>query len=322
MKYYVSLIFIAFFLAVQAQQVDRQKVIVEVGTGTWCPSCPAVVDIIHNLKDAGYDVAVVKYHINDNYQNAESVTRKIYYDFPWYPTTYYDSFHIGYDDWATYSVHESYYLDRISTPSSFSLDIGIDDLNESGVTGSVTLEKVDTYIGSNLVLHIALTESHIPDNWHGETEVNYCERSMFPDGHGTALDFSGGDQLMIPFNIDFDSEWVVENMEITYFIQDNDTKEILQADYIDVGDYILGISNNVENEKGMVFPNPANDIISIVSNDQALISNIQIVDVTGRLVFEQTRYNGSININSLKSGIYMISYLEESVSKTVKFVKK
>ena len=195
-------------------------------------------------------------------------------------------------------------------------------MNETSIEGSVSLNKVDTYVGENLVLHIALTESHIPDNWHGETEVNYCERSMFPDGHGTTLDFSGGDELLIPFNFDFDSEWVVENMEITYFIQDNDTKEILQGDFIDVGDYILGISNASENAKGMVYPNPASDMISIVSNGQRTISNIQIIDVTGRLELEQTEYGSSININSLKSGIYMISYLEDSVSKSAKFIKK
>ncbi len=311
-----------FVFVVQSQQVDRQKVVVEVGTGTWCPSCPAVVDIIHDLQNAGYDIAVVKYHINDNYQNAESVTRKIYYDFPWYPTTYYDSNHIGYDDWATYSVHESYYLDRISTPSSFSIDLEVDNVNETSLEGTIILDKVDTYNGDNLVLHVALTESHIPDNWHGETEVNYCERSMFPDGHGSVLDFSGGDQLLVPFNFDIDSEWVLENMEITYFIQDNDTKEILQADFIDVGEYILGISDASENSKGQVFPNPANDIISIVSNGQTSISNIQIIDVTGRLVYQQANYSTSININSLKSGIYMISYLEDSVSKSAKFIKK
>jgi hypothetical protein len=144
---------------------------------------------------------------------------------------------------------------------------------------------------------------------------------MFPDGNGTVLEFSGDDQLNIPFNFDFDSEWVVENMEITYFIQDNDTKEILQGDFIDVGDYILGITNS-SNTKGMVYPNPATDIVSIVSNDNAMISNVQIIDVTGRLVLEQTEYETSININSLKSGIYMISYQEDSVSKTAKFIKK
>jgi thiol-disulfide isomerase/thioredoxin len=322
MKYYILIAFFMLAVSIQSQQVDRQKVIVEVGTGTWCPSCPAVVDIIHDFQNEGYDIAVVKYHINDIYQNSESVVRKNYYDFPWYPTTYYDSFHIGYDDWATYSVHESYYLDRISTPSSFSIDLVVDALNETSVEGTVSIDRVDPYGGENLVLHVALTESHIPDNWYGETEVNYCERSMFPDGYGTPLDFSSSDQLLVPFSFDLNSEWVVENMEITYFIQDNDTKEILQGDFIDVGDYILGISNASANKKGMVFPNPASDVISIISKDQAIISNIQIVDVTGRLVLEPPVHTATININSLKSGVYMISYLEDSVSKTAKFVKK
>ena len=129
-KFIFSLILFVFVFTLQAQQVDRQKVIIEVGTGTWCPSCPAVVDIIHDMKNEGFDIAVVKYHINDDYQNEESLARKIYYDFPWYPTTYYDSFHIEYDDWATYSVHENYYIDRINNPSSFSINLEVDILND------------------------------------------------------------------------------------------------------------------------------------------------------------------------------------------------
>lgn len=323
MKYLFTLALILIFSFANAQQVDRQKVIVEVGTGTWCPSCPAVVHIIHDLLNAGAEIAVVKYHINDIYQNAESVTRKIYYDFPWYPTTYYDSNHIGYDDWATYSVHLSYYQDRISTPSSFTVDLGVDNITESSIEGNVSIDKVDAYAGTNLVLHIALTESHIPDNWYGETEVNYAERAMFPDGHGTAIDFSSGDQLVIPFNFDLDPLWVMENMEVTYFIQDNDSKEILQGDFIDVSDYLLGNQDLSDTSKGMVYPNPATDNISIVTeNDLSNITKVQIVDITGRIVYENKDYYSAINIHSFKSGIYLITYQEDSILRIAKFIKR
>ena len=44
--------------------------------------------------------------------------------------------------------------------------------------------------GTNLVLQFTVTESHIPENWGGLTEVNHVNRLMVPGANGTPLDFS------------------------------------------------------------------------------------------------------------------------------------
>ncbi len=39
-------------------------------------------------------------------------------------------------------------------------------------------------------MQFTVTESHIPENWGGLTEVNHVNRLMVPGANGTPLDFS------------------------------------------------------------------------------------------------------------------------------------
>lgn len=317
----------AFFLAIitiqlNAQQVTRQKVIVEVGTGTWCPSCPAVVAIIHDLENAGANIAVVEYHNNDPYANSEAGIRENYYNVSWWPTTLYDANLISINDWATYSVHLSYYEDRNNLLSSFQVSVD-GDLTGLEVDGTITVEEVDEYVGSNLVLHIALTESNIPENWQGETELDYVERLMFPDGNGTPLDFSGGDIQDVNFNFNLDPTWVSDNCELIYFVQDNDTKEILQGDKITIPDFAsLSIGDETFIDKTIIYPNPVIDNLSIQSTDNSLIKDIQISDITGRIIFSQENYSTSINLKEFSQGVYTLTYIESGNKKSKKIIKK
>lgn len=322
MKQLFTFLFLFSSLFLFAQQVDRQKVVVEVGTGTWCPSCPAVVDILHGFIDEGLDIAIIEYHIgaSDPFQNPASLIRDNYYSFPWFPTTYYDSNHIGYDDWATTSVHRSYYEDRMSTPSSFTATI---DASISGdeLSGTVDLSKVADYAGTNLVLHVVLTESNIPYNWQGETELDHAERLMFPDGHGTALDFSTSDLSSIDYSFTLDPTWVHENLEITYFIQDNDTKEILQGDYLSI-ESILSVGDFDTVNSAYFYPNPAQKELFLSAIDVQAVSTIEIYDVLGKKIYAQDEYTTAINIEHLPQGIYLLSFYENDVKKVSKIIKE
>lgn len=322
MKQIFTLLLLISSIFVFAQQVERQKVVVEVGTGTWCPSCPAVVSILHDFVEEGLEIAIVEYHNNDSYVNPAAVIRENYYDFPWFPTTYYDADHIGYDDWATPSVHRSYYENRLSIPSSFSVSIDA-ELNEDVLSGNVSLDKVADYSGQNLVLHIAITESNIPEEWQGLSELDYVERAMFPNGNGTAVDFSSGDNQIIEFSFDMDPSWVKENCEVTYFLQDNDTKEILQGDLIQVESLIVSNSEIVDNGQHTYFyPNPAQNTLYLSAKDPQEVKSISISDLLGNLLFEKKDYTSPINIEHFANGIYLLSYDENGEKKVTKIIKE
>jgi len=320
MRRLLLFLLVLFSLTSFSQQVSRQKVIVEVGTGTWCGACPYVVEIIEDLLAEGAQIGIVEYHINDAYENAESLIRKAYYDFPWYPTTYYDSDHIGYDDWATYSVHKAYYDSRWGTPSSFSLAISgdIDGLN---VSGNILTNKVSDYINEELTLHVVLTESNIEEYWQGLSELDYVERSMFPNGNGTTINFSGSAALSIPFTFTMDPSWNQENCKLVFFLQDNTTKEILQGEQIDLLDLSLqtGISNSSVISDIEIFPNPFTESIKISGEG---VEEIVISDVTGKVVFSSDATHQNINASEWAPGMYFVTTIKKGQRKTSMVLKK
>jgi len=100
----------------------------------------------------------------------------------------------------------------------------------------VTMENVEPYSGNNLVLQFTVIESHIPHNWYGLSEVNHVNRYMAPDQNGTALDFSGSTTQSVMLEFSLNPSWVPENCEFVAFIQDNNTKEVLQGTIVAADD--------------------------------------------------------------------------------------
>ena len=78
------------FGSTAAQQVARDKVIVEIATGTWCGYCPGAAMGADDLVENGHEVAVVEYHNGDAYTNVYSNTRNAYYNITGYPTAHFD----------------------------------------------------------------------------------------------------------------------------------------------------------------------------------------------------------------------------------------
>ncbi len=114
-----------------------------------------------------------------------------------------------------------------------------------------------------------------------------------------------------------------DNCELVYFIQDNDTKEILQGNSILLNDLSLNVGiSPVEETESYIYPNPIQDFLKIQTKDLATITNIEIMDLMGKMVFEQEDNLSEINIEELPRGIYLVSYLNNRVKKTEKIAKR
>jgi PKD repeat protein len=94
---------------------------------------------------------------------------------------------------------------------------------------TVTVTKVANISGSNIKLHVCLTESQIVYAWQGMSEVNYVNRKMVPDQNGTTLNFDESDVLEIPLTFNVQLGWNLNNMELVAFVQTNSNKEILNG---------------------------------------------------------------------------------------------
>lgn len=96
--------------------------------------------------------------------------------------------------------------------------------NGQDYQGSVNVGQISA-INEHKVLHLALTESHIPESWYGGDEINFVTRLMIPNQYGTPL--LGKPSFDFEFSVD--PVWETDNCELVAFIQDTITKEIFQA---------------------------------------------------------------------------------------------
>lgn len=236
-KVFITFLFLTFVIAAFSQQIPRERVIVEIGTGTWCPNCPGAVRGADDLVANGHDVAIIEYHNGDAYATTASNYRNSYYSVPGYPTATFGGVIQevgGFYSGSMYSYYLPHYNTRIAVPCNYSASIF--GQNTTGLTYDVSV-VIDLEYGTppaDLTAHLILTESEIPENWQGMTELNYVCREMYPDHFGTTVDFAGGDQMIINYNFTLNASWDIQHIELVAFLQEESSKEILQGTMVPI----------------------------------------------------------------------------------------
>ena len=246
---FVLLISLSF---VFAQQIQRDQVLLEITTGTWCPYCPGAAMGADDLIANGHDVAVIEHHGGDSYEYPGSTTRIGYYGHTGYPTAEFDGILTVPGGSATVSYYPQYlprYQQRIAIPASFSIEM---EGSSSGLIDfdvDVTIEMVDPYTANDIRLFCFVTESEIQEYWQGQDHLNFVNRMAIPSANGIQLDFSGGNIIEHNYSFSIDPSWVTEHCELVIFLQNYTTKEVLNAskrdmmEFGNVNDYDVSMTN-------------------------------------------------------------------------------
>ncbi len=213
--------------------IQRANVLLEIGTGTWCPYCPGAAMGAEDLIANDYDVAVVEYHrLNgDPFENTDSVGRIVYYGISSFPTALFDGQNAiegGYNNQSMYQYYVGPVQDRLTEASHFTIAATGDNVGND-YTVNVVVNKVETDTNSNLRLHAAITESNIQYNWQGQTHLEWVCRKMLPTYTGTTVSFTSQTQVEVPLSFTLGPTWNAGNCEMVIFLQNNSTKEVLQA---------------------------------------------------------------------------------------------
>ncbi|HDO26866.1 MAG TPA: Omp28-related outer membrane protein [Bacteroidetes bacterium] len=211
-------------------QIDRELVLVEITTGTWCPNCPAAARGADDLHANGDPVAIIENHGpmgSDAYANTYSVARNSYYGNNGYPDAQFDG------EWGDvlggsyggnmYAQYIAKVNARMAIQTDFDISIsGSHSGDNYNVT--VTVTKVADYSGGTLKVRLALTESNIQYNWQGMNKLDFVNRLMVPDANGTTVDFTSGDTQNVDLSFTFDNSWDINECELVAFIQDDGNK--------------------------------------------------------------------------------------------------
>ncbi len=218
------------------QNVTRNLVIVEDFTATWCGYCPIAAIACDQLVENGDPVGVIAYHGTDDYANPDSEYRINYYDIYGFPTVYIDGvIETGVSGDDMYALYLTYVNQRMAITTPITVELTNVNYNGNAFTADVVCEAVGTVTANDLVLHASISESHIPEVWMDDMqELNFVERKMFPDAQGTSLDLVNNNQQTISIEFNLDESWVPELCEVVVFVQDVSSKEIFNADKVEV----------------------------------------------------------------------------------------
>lgn len=197
----------------------------------------------------------------DPYHTAEANTRRQYYGVSAIPNIFLDG---GYDgNPGSYTTQEFQAYQEIPSFVSIDATFNVDSIAaiNKKVTVNVTLNPLQNYNSTFLRLHVAifevLTENNASTDFpNGETEWHHYLKKMLPDANGLAIpplvantpytaqtqsySFLGDYRLppnsINPINLNIAEHSVEEftDLGVVVFIQDQNTKEILQSAYATV----------------------------------------------------------------------------------------
>jgi len=251
----------------------------------------------------GMDVAVMEHHVASSgggLTNPSSQARISYYGISGIPNSYFDgTISVLGGGTGTYNAFVNAYNTRKAIESDFT--VAINGFNSgSDYTVLMSMENVEPNTSSSLVAHLAVTESGCVSG----SVYNYVTRLFVPSANGTPVDFSSTPNQSVLLEFSLDPSWVVDNCEFVAFIQDNSTKEILQATNVAVVDLMPMYYNNassqaihmvpVENCAGEVAPQViianegADALTSVDINYQVNDEDLNTFSWTGSLGYGET----------------------------------
>ena len=178
--------------------------------------------------------------------------------------------------------------------------------------------------GLNIVTMLAFPEIVDLDN-DGDLDVlvgEYYGNFKYFQNTGSASNPSFGTPIQNPFGLG-------QSYEIGYpasvDLDDDGDMDLMVTDYYGEYTYYENLinSNNLDelSSKIGVFPNPAMDEIHI--NSEQEITNIRIVDVSGKIVHETPQFSETINVSSFDNGSYIVElFLSNGFVVKKQFVKQ
>ena len=179
------------------------------------------------------DITVIKYQMNwpspgDPYYTEEGGTRRYYYGVTGVPNLFAGGVQTSTNSTA---VNNAYNYE-MSKPAYFTIN-ATHQINGNNITVQTDIFSENDEVGFTVQMVVieALTTGNVGNN--GETEFHNVMMKMLPDADGTTINFTSNFHTYLSETYDMSSTFVEEmdDLKIVVFIQNNETKEVLQSTY-------------------------------------------------------------------------------------------
>ncbi|MBK9275505.1 MAG: Omp28-related outer membrane protein [Flavobacteriales bacterium] len=327
-------------IGVATQSVQR-TVLIEEFTSSTCPPCASYNTTFDpllgtlNTNDAGSNYAAVKYQMNwpspgnDPSYNPDGNARKSYYGVTGIPDVFLD----GRAEANGFINNSGNLATEASKPAFVNVDITY-ALTGFDLTANVTVNSYADFAGT-YKLHIAATEDFytFSGNTTGQDEYHYAMRKMMPNAQGTTVNLTAGGTETITHTYTFTEGgpaqgnynlWgTLDGVTLVAFVQNSTTKEILQADFVNV--VATGVEENVLDNSLRVFPNPSNGLVNVVFDlSGGRQAALEVTNVLGEVVYSSTRSVGAgaqrevVDLSTLTNGVYYMTITAGDLKSTRK----
>lgn len=232
---FLAILFVSIEISAQSQRM----VLFEEFTSASCYWCGVYNPGFQNLLNNNTTKCTsIKFQSNFGYDPmyehnpAESSARGSYYSVPGYPDCVMDGnqFH-----GSPGSVNQTMINNRFASASPLEITINQQVSPDQDSIYVTALIKATQAFTGNLVAHLVVIEKHIhfntPPGTNGEKDFYNVMKKMLPGSNGTTLPahWEPGDYVLLQESWKLANVYKVSELSVVGFVQNNTTKEVLQA---------------------------------------------------------------------------------------------
>ncbi|MDO5509920.1 MAG: choice-of-anchor J domain-containing protein [Weeksellaceae bacterium] len=297
--------------------------LIEHFTSSTCDPCFNYNTNVFNpsfMNSYGDRFALIRYQMNwpiagDPYYTAEGGVRRNYYGVNAVPELYVDS--------RAHSLGTANsLLTTINNANNIPGYVAIDATHTINGNEITVNTQLTPFIDGEYTVHVVVFENETTGNVrsNGETRFEHVMMKMMPNAQGTTVTFADGQPYSFSLTQDLSSTNIEEmdDLGVVVFVQHNAQRTILNSGY---SEETLSTSDVAVASRVSFAPNPAKDVIQINTPESV---NVQIVDVTGKIVKTQknVQNNAQVQLNGLAKGLYIITFEGENFKSVQKLLVK
>ncbi len=200
---------------------------------TYCPYAEHALDSLS--REYGESLAVIIYHrrqLGDTLSPPYIATRESLYHILSSPTVVFDGIHIVQTENPNddYMIYKQYITTQKSAKTKLFLHLD-SELSADSVDVTVNIGAMDSLNNNHLNLFLVVYENDVFFKQLGAPDsiFDYVVRKIVPDENGMEFEIDYLDSLTKQVSFALSPNWNTDKLGIVAFVQDMETKEVLQA---------------------------------------------------------------------------------------------